>query len=260
MTLVVQNLSHTASRASLKGDGRVAIVGGGFCGTLVAVHLLRARRFPRLQITLIEQTGRMGWGVAYGTRDPAHVLNVPAGRMSAFAQDPDHFLRFATRYDGSVNASTFARRSLYGDYVADCLASAEATSLHRLIRVTGEVTSVSRTSHGHIVALASGEEFFADAVVLAVGSPRTAHPWAELVRAPWDDGALDKVPRGANVVLLGTGLTMVDVALSVARDPSVKVLAVSRHGLLRRPRQSIENGFHYLDQLSQTARPDAREK
>ena len=68
---------------------RVAIVGGGAAGVLAAVHL--RRRKPEAQITLIDASGRPGTGAAYGTDDPTFLLNVPAQRMSAWPDDPDHF-------------------------------------------------------------------------------------------------------------------------------------------------------------------------
>jgi uncharacterized NAD(P)/FAD-binding protein YdhS len=217
-------------------ERHVVIVGGGFCGALVAIHLLYSRGFPPLRITIIDPTGRIGAGEAYGTRDPAHILNVPAGRMSAFVDDAEHFLRFAVRRDPSVTPATFARRSLYGEYLADCLESAEEASAHCFVRVTGEVADVSPSAHGQHVTLTSGGSFVADAVVLAIGAPRAPPAWGGtdpgFVRSPADRGALDSVPRGANIVVVGTGLTMVDVTLSVTRDPSVNVRAVSRHGLL----------------------------
>ena len=71
---------------------RVAIVGGGAAGVLTAAHLRRVR--PDAQITLIDSSGRPGTGAAYGTGDPVHLLNVPAHRMSAWPDDPDHFCRW----------------------------------------------------------------------------------------------------------------------------------------------------------------------
>jgi uncharacterized NAD(P)/FAD-binding protein YdhS len=68
----------------------VAIIGGGFSGTLVAVRLLRAASGP-LRVMLIERSGDWGPGAAYSTRDDAHVLNVPAARMSAFGSAPGDF-------------------------------------------------------------------------------------------------------------------------------------------------------------------------
>ena len=71
----------------------VAIVGGGASGVLLACHFLR-NLSENVQVTLIEKNPAIGRGIAYGTADPAHLLNVRAANMSAFADDPDHFWRW----------------------------------------------------------------------------------------------------------------------------------------------------------------------
>ncbi|MGA3218569.1 MAG: FAD/NAD(P)-binding protein [Acidimicrobiales bacterium] len=71
----------------------VAIIGGGASGTLVAAHILREASSP-YHIALIERSGRMGEGIAYSTGSECHLLNVPARYMSAFEDDPEHFVRW----------------------------------------------------------------------------------------------------------------------------------------------------------------------
>ena len=59
----------------------IAIVGAGFSGTTLAIHLLRAAPPGLDRLYLVERAeGRVG-GVAYRTRSASHTLNVPAGRM-----------------------------------------------------------------------------------------------------------------------------------------------------------------------------------
>jgi len=82
----------------------VAILGAGFCGALLAVHLARAGR----AVTLIDRTGRFGPGLAYGGVHPRHYLNTPAGRTSAFPDDPDHFTRWASARDPAVTGGSLA--------------------------------------------------------------------------------------------------------------------------------------------------------
>jgi uncharacterized NAD(P)/FAD-binding protein YdhS len=69
----------------------IAIIGGGFSGSLVAVNLLHSATMP-LSIKLIERSAEVGRGLAYGTQVDSHLLNVPAGQMSAFPNEPTHFL------------------------------------------------------------------------------------------------------------------------------------------------------------------------
>ena len=101
---------------------RVAIVGGGAAGVLAAVHLRRSR--PDAQITLIDASGRPGTGAAYGTDDPTHLLNVPAQRMSAWPNDPDHFCRWLDER-AVTPVYSFAPRLAYGRYLREELAVAD---------------------------------------------------------------------------------------------------------------------------------------
>ncbi|MFB9840643.1 FAD/NAD(P)-binding protein, partial [Actinoallomurus acaciae] len=80
----------------------------------------------------------------------------------------------------------------------------------------------------------------AGAVVLATGNPPPSAgpataPGHRHIADPWAPGALARIHDGAPVLILGTGLTMVDVAISVLdAHPDAVVYAVSRHGLLPR--------------------------
>ncbi|GAA3247635.1 hypothetical protein GCM10020258_48940 [Sphingomonas yabuuchiae] len=74
------------------GIEHVAIIGGGFAGTLLAINLVR-HGGPRA--TLIERrANQLARGVAYSAAHAEHLLNVRAGNMSALRDDPDHFVRW----------------------------------------------------------------------------------------------------------------------------------------------------------------------
>jgi uncharacterized NAD(P)/FAD-binding protein YdhS len=237
---------------------RVAIVGGGAAGALAAVHLLRERRERgALEIDLIDRTGSFGAGVAYGTQDPLHVLNVPAVRMGAIAGHPEHFHEWLADHGEAADEEAFLPRGLYATYVRDLLASAEReASGARLRRHQGEVTSIVE-HHGAAAApleltLDDGERIEADRVILAlgplgVGDPIRVPP--ELKRSgvyiadPWAAGALEEAREVRSVLIVGTGLSMVDVALSLSDgDDGPRIRAVSRHGLVpRRHRRTLTN-------------------
>ena len=102
-------------------SGHVVIIGGGASGVLLACHLLRDRASD-ISVTLIEKRPRVGYGTAYSTDHPDHLLNVRAANMSAFADDPGHFTRWlkdsGTTLDGrEPNSFSFAPRHLYGRYI-----------------------------------------------------------------------------------------------------------------------------------------------
>ena len=206
---------------------RVLVVGAGASGTLQALHLKRAGA----DVTLIERGERPGRGVAYGTKRPEHLLNVPARRMTGFADDPGHFSRwFADHYGGTEES--YAPRMIYGDYLAGLLGEAGIEP------VRGDVVDIS----GGMARLADGREIATDSVVLAPGNFRPATPrgidpaalgkvWVE---DPWA-GGLDGLKQSDVVLLLGTGLTAVDVALTLdATGFRGRIVALSRRGLAPR--------------------------
>ncbi|TMR22103.1 FAD/NAD(P)-binding protein, partial [Nonomuraea zeae] len=239
----------------------VTVVGGGASGALAAIHLLRHARAAgaALTVTLLDQGGRHALGQAYATTDPHHLLNTRADRMSALDGDPDHLLAWArttgvrvNRTAGAtvngaagvdvngaagvdVNGANYLPRVVYGRYLREVLAAAEDPPVRTLDRVTGTAVSLDGD---HTVRLADGRHLHADAVVLALGnrSPApvpglTGHP--RHVADPWASGALARIGDGTPVLVLGTGLTMVDVALTVTRaHPGTVVYALSRHALL----------------------------
>jgi uncharacterized NAD(P)/FAD-binding protein YdhS len=212
----------------------VAVVGGGFSGLLTAVHLLRGS--PSVQVHLIERGPRFGRGRAYSTANPNHLLNVRAANMSAFPDDPDHFRRWL----GTPTGDVFVTRGRYGDYLQDILRqeSEREGQPGRLIQHhSGATGALPASRRGWRVDLADGGAIEADAVVLALGfleqtlpdgieAGFVTHP--AYIPDPWAHDPT-KVPPG-DILLLGTGLTMVDVAIGLD-SPARRFTALSRRGL-----------------------------
>ena len=215
----------------------VAIIGGGASGTLVAVHLLE--RSP-CRVALVERGPTLAQGVAYSTRDPGHLLNVPAGGMSALHERPGHFVRWLRANGHEAGAGSFVARRTYGEYLRDVLAEAGLSSPESLTIVRDEAVDVRTGPGGATVELASGARLRAPRVVLALGNPPPADPpfarscrSPRYVRDPWAPAALDGIGTGDRVLLVGTGLTAVDVALSLREGGhDARIDAISRHGLV----------------------------
>jgi uncharacterized NAD(P)/FAD-binding protein YdhS len=212
----------------------VAVVGGGCSGVLVTREILRRTGDDVVMV----EPGVPGGGVAYGAARPWHLLNSRAGAMSADAGDPGHFARWS-----GATPDEFVPRATYGRYLRAVLDEAGATHPGRLDVRRARVTAVRPGPAGCTVTLGSGADLHADHVVLATGNPAGALPPAvppevrghpAYVADPWCPGALDAVPADAPVLLIGTGLTAVDVALSLTADDrrTGPVVAVSRRGLL----------------------------
>lgn len=216
----------------------VAIVGGGFSGTLLAVNLLR-HDGPRA--TLIERAPSPARGAAYSATRPEHLLNVRAGNMSALADEPDHFVRWL---EARGIATGFVPRRIYGDYLADLLATTSAAAPGRLRIVAAEAVSGSLDEHGATVRLGNGEVVAADTLVLAPGNLPPPLPGglnaADLppgcyVADPWRGDLGRDLGPDDTVLVLGTALTMVDVALLLdATGFRGTIVALSRHGLVPR--------------------------
>lgn len=227
------------------GAGRViAIIGGGFSGTVLAAYLLREVTDAPLRIVLVERQQHTGCGVAYAERSFPYLLNVPAGRMSVVAADNADFLRFAQRRLPDATADAFLPRHIYGDYLRDVLHTAEAAapaSVH-LERLQGETTSIhAMDAQGPLIVSVGTRQLLADQVILACGDPPPVpkryaadlieHP--AYVVDPYQEGCIKPGDRAA--LLIGTGLTMADVAIAAAeQNPNVRLAALSRHGLLSR--------------------------
>lgn len=210
---------------------RLIIIGGGASGVLVALHVVRNSRESTM-LTIIEPQQRLGEGVAYSTQDDTHLLNVPAGGMSAYSNDPQHFAAWA-----GCAPDAFVARHRYAAYLRSELASAVAASntVH-MQHVCDAAITISRDPLR--VTVSNGTVIDGDALILALGNaPPTSPDWVHdfaatrVVSDPWAPRALDAIGAGDQVLCIGTGLTFVDIALSLARR-GVRVTGVSRHGLL----------------------------
>jgi uncharacterized NAD(P)/FAD-binding protein YdhS len=215
----------------------VAIIGGGFSGTILAAQLARRG----IDCTLIDGSGRMGRGVAYSTAEPAHLLNVRAEGMSAWAGEPDHFAKRFEEEGGDKRG--FAERRMFGRYLGDILDEATASG-HTAVVHQGAVRA-SRAGEGWKIELDNGQSLEADAIALAVGNqepePLSAFGAAgrRFIRNPWGAEARaavqELVEGGGTALLVGTGLTMVDLVLSLeAAGHRGKIIALSRRGLIPR--------------------------
>lgn len=197
----------------------VAVVGAGASGTLVAAQFKRLA--PHGRLTLIGNSPKPARGVAYDTRYHANLLNVPAGNMSAFPDDMDHFANWLKERMPASNVGTFAPRTIYGDYLADIFTET-VTDSQNIKYVDDTVTSVTRENDLWKLELKNGTFILANAVVLAFGNllaPNDPIDFSKVEalywKNPWAEDVALGLEKDAPVLLVGTGLTMIDVALSL---------------------------------------------
>ena len=205
---------------------------------MLAIHLLRSS--AQLRLVLIERRMQVGCGIAYAQSAHPYLLNVPAARMSADPAAPLEFLEFARGRDARVGAEDFLPRSLYGEYLRASLMAAQAGTRSEFHVVRDDVVAIARGAGGSFeVESRAADVMYADQVALCIGAP-PAGP----VCAVEPDASMEGYERTAygadldmsgvrKILLLGTGLTMADVAIAAdAQFPDVVIHAVSRHGLL----------------------------
>jgi uncharacterized NAD(P)/FAD-binding protein YdhS len=213
---------------------KVMIVGGGASGTLVAINLAR-QTTEEISVVIAEPLELIGRGIAYGAVDPNHLLNVPAGKMSAIVETPDHFALWA-----GIKVHEFAPRKVYGEYLAETLAaSLLSNSSSSVTHLKDLVTSIALNDSGVFnVKFKGSQESSFDAVILATGYGRSVSVPAlssiegdlRIVSDPWRESYEKFV---GTLVCLGTGLTFLDHALAhIKSDDRNRVVGISRTGLL----------------------------
>jgi uncharacterized NAD(P)/FAD-binding protein YdhS len=212
----------------------VAVVGAGASGSFQALHLLRE---GAERVTLIEREREPGRGTAYGTRRPEHLLNVPARRMIVWPDDPENFANWFSARGGS--AEGFAERRQFGDYLCEQMAQADGA----IEIVRGEAVAIDVEDGSERVCLADGRAIAADAVVLGMGNFRPATVRGidpaklgeRYIEDPWFGGFTNGLADEDHVLLIGTGLTAVDAALTLdATGFRGRITALSRRGLAPR--------------------------
>jgi uncharacterized NAD(P)/FAD-binding protein YdhS/quercetin dioxygenase-like cupin family protein len=215
---------------------RIVIIGGGATGALTALHLARALRKSAIEIVVIEPAEEIGRGLAYATDDPRHLLNVRVGNMSAFADLPDHLFQWLQRVGpvrGIACATQFCfiPRGIYGAYLADLVRELSASGAVRHVR--DRCIDLVEIGDSVVLTLRSGRTIVTASVVLATGNDGKPALLGIPAARPWAEGALSKLDSDVPVLIVGTGLTMVDKALSLDRQGHRgTITALSPRGLL----------------------------
>lgn len=243
-------MSQTSTAQASRVD--VAIVGAGASGVLLASALVRP---PAMFDVALVDPDPVG-GPAFGGPDEHDLLNTRVRNMSLDPRSPGGFLDWLTLHrprDPAWTGEDFAPRRLFGDYLRHRLGVLEGRTpgLGRTRLVREAAIAAERHQRGWRLRLASGARLEAQVLVLATGLARPRpliFHGREGVEGfvqddPWDQGALRGLHPGGDIVLVGAGLTALDVACTLwRRDPALKVVAVSRHGLLPRIHASPKAG------------------
>jgi uncharacterized NAD(P)/FAD-binding protein YdhS len=232
------------NRAAARSRRPIAVIGAGFSGTIATLHLLN-RLPPEQPVLLCERAPAFGRGVAYATEDHDHLLNVRTANMSALNDRPLHFQDWITRRTAGgqplqglhhTAAGVFASRSLYGLYLRSILGSAmrQSAGEARLRLFPDEVIDIAPLGDGYALVGARGQRLEVDRVLLAVGNlPAEENDDPRICSYAWGEKAHRPLTADLPVLILGTGLTMIDIAVSLRRrNFAGGIHALSRGGLL----------------------------
>ncbi|KFE55217.1 FAD/NAD(P)-binding protein [Pseudomonas syringae] len=230
----------------------ILIVGGGLSGSMLAVQLLRLP--GKRRILIIEPRAELGRGEAYSATELGHTLNGNAARMSVDPDNADDLTQWLTDFIAAGGwpeaheqdvpvAELFPPRGLFGVYVQQRLAEARAIGVTRgssAGHVQGEVVDLQVNDASVNIKLGDGQTLHGQFAVLATGmyaASRTPQRQSSGLNAaavdPWNVAAMRELDPQARVLIIGSGLTMVDAVVSLQqaghRGP---VDIFSRHGLL----------------------------
>jgi len=224
-----------------KKEQTVAIIGGGVSGALTCAHLLNQRKIP-LQIVLIEPRPEAGIGLAYCTKFDGHLLNVTAGGMSAFPDDPEHFVNYAKLHYPQATKKDFLPRMFFGEYIKHIYAEAldKSQDFHKIVRIDEKVADLESNKEGFKIELSNGQNVEAAMVMLALGNLSGRAPrWLDklsfddnnYIHNVWDVQRVASIQPTENLLIVGSGLTAIDQLVYLAsRGHKGKITCVSKHG------------------------------
>jgi uncharacterized NAD(P)/FAD-binding protein YdhS len=252
----------------------IAIVGGGFSGTALALQLLR--RSKDVTVAVIDPADRRARGLAYGTRYDCHLLNVCSADMSAFSNEAGHFWAWAQKNwehwnqqransaEGGVlttqpiHERSFFPRSFFGEYLTSLLNDMPAEQKSRLQWIHAEAIGIRREDSRYTISFNNGAAILADAVVLATGNFLPGHfgisalaNSSRYVHNAWLQSTLADLSDSDEILLVGSGLTSVDMAIALhSKKFRGTIHLLSRHGLLPHCHQRREPLPRFWDERS----------
>ncbi|MEO5858951.1 MAG: FAD/NAD(P)-binding protein [Pyrinomonadaceae bacterium] len=205
---------------------RITIIGGGASGTLLALNLLKYKGDRRLEINLVEKRPHIGRGVAFSTQEDSHLLNVTAGKMGAYADDVEHFHRWLIENEMDYAATAFVPRRVFGEYLREQIEEANNAKAENvdLNIFDDEAINVHVEDGKANVQLASGDHIYSEKVVLAFGNFLPPHPTVadqsfvnspKYFQDPWTPEVFNSIDTGDSILIVGTGLSMVDVTMQL---------------------------------------------
>jgi uncharacterized NAD(P)/FAD-binding protein YdhS len=259
----------------------ILIIGGGLSGAMLAAQLLRLP--GKRQVLVIEPRAELGRGEAYSAVELGHTLNGNAARMSVDPDNADDLTQWLTDYIAAGGwpesdeqhvpiSELFPPRGIFGLYVQQRLAEAQAVGVlngSTVEHVQAEVVDLQTDAQSVRLSLSDGQQLQGTYAVLATGmfpvarTPQTESSGLNAAALdPWDVAAMRQLDPHSTVLIIGSGLTMVDAVVSLEQAGHRGPIEVfSRHGLLPHVRRQPPAWVDFLaeDHSIRTPRQLVRE-
>lgn len=260
---------HTAldrPGSSITREADVLIIGGGLSGAMLAAQLLRLP--GRRNVLIVEPRSELGRGEAYSAVELGHTLNGNAARMSVDPDNADDLTQWLAEFIEAGGwpesdqqhvpvSELFPPRGIFGLYVQQRLAEARALGARNgsvAEHVRGEAVDLQVAGDAVLLTLDDGQTLRGRFAVLATGmfpAARTPQTESSGLNAaaldPWDVAAMRRLDPQSMVLIIGSGLTMVDAVVSLEQAGHRGPIEVfSRHGLLPHVRRQPPEWVDFL--------------
>lgn len=202
----------------------IAIVGGGISGTLTVLQIIKQSRCP-VSVLWFDTQNKFCKGYAYNTYDDHHLLNVRANNMSIFPDEPNHLVNWLSKHNPQYSSKDFIPRKLFGEYVLYTYELLKSSNpLVTINQIAEEVISIQKTNNEYEIK--THQNYLAKKIVLAFGNFLPAHPHSisqEFISSKnyfqnaFNVKLTTEVQLHNNITIIGSGLTMIDVIVSLSR-------------------------------------------
>jgi uncharacterized NAD(P)/FAD-binding protein YdhS len=227
---------------------KIGIIGGGFTGTMAVVHLISKATRP-CEIILINEKSNLNKGIAYNSYSKKHLLNVITAKMSAYADNPDHFLDWVMQQkefehqERTLISVSFLPRQLYGEYLTHIWNESLAVSRSKNIQITvlnNNVLDIDMKDNSVLLFLDGDKSILVDECIIATGNNIPRNPVIRndnfyssknYFQNPWKIESVTNVGEFDPVLIIGNGLTMVDTVLGLLEKGfKGKIYSISPNG------------------------------
>nr|WP_294773694.1 FAD/NAD(P)-binding protein [uncultured Flavobacterium sp.] len=249
----------------------IGIIGAGFSGTMTAVQLIEKSDSP-FEIIIINERETLNKGFAYNPYSDKHLLNVISGKMSAFPDQPDHFLDWVMTKDAFKDkdnvliANSFLPRKLYGEYLVSIWDNALKVAQSKNINVTvidSFVVDLQTQDLTVTLWLDNNQVITVDDCVITSGNQIPRNPKIKNVdfyqsknyfQNPWKANSVQNTNPDLPVLIIGNGLTMVDTVIGLIEQGfKNEIYSISPNGFNILPHR--HNGLKYT-KLGEELRED----